>query len=927
MGFVRPALLLLLVPALWVWWRTRESSRATQAVRLLCLAALVLALAAPYMKTRDDGRDLVMVVDRSLSMPREGERSALELVRLAEKARRSGDRLAVVSFGGRAAIEALPSETGVFAGFERDVDADASDLGEALDASLNLVPEGRRGSILVLSDGESNGRDPIEAARRAFARGIRVDVRPVPRPPVADLSVERIDLPEEVSIGEPFQFSVWVQADARSETEFVLSRRGEVLSRGKRVFEPGLNRLLFRDVVNDVGVVDYAVHLETEGDRIEENDRGLGALHVRGPRPLLILNDDGREDSLSRVMRLAGVPVDVRAPQDLRLDPLALYAWRGVVLENVSAPRLGTRGMDALQDFVLERGGGLLMTGGKGAFGVGGYHLTAVDEILPVSMELRQEHRKQGVALVIVLDRSGSMSARVGGDMTKMDLANRGAAAAIELLSMIDAVGVIAVDSSSHVVQDLTPVQDVPLLTAKVKTIESMGGGIYVYTGLLAAGRMLERASHVNRHIILFADAADSEEQGGVPELVDRLAQMGTTVSVIALGTEADGDARFLKETAARGGGEVYFTVQAEELPRLFAQDTLMVARSTFIEEDTPVETRPDLFGMGDPDALSGADGGFPVLEGYNLNYLREGAIAGAVTKDEYRAPIVAFWNQGLGRTAAVCAQVGGSFGERLVLWPGFSSFFVTLARWLVGAEEPSELFPTVRREGDEVVVTVEVDPDAPVPVDTANLAARLRRPDGVYTDHLLERTGETTYEARVELDGAGITLGTLRLPDGRFKDLPPLVLPYSPEFERARDPQAGEELLRRIARETGGEVAPPAHTLFRGEREAFAHRVISRELILSGLLVLMLEIAARRLGLWSALDTLLARLARRPAPANADEPAPARGRKPKDARRAAAALEKEPAEARVAPPQRRTGSVGSALERARTRAGRRLDR
>ena len=122
-----------------------------------------------------------------------------------------------------------------------------------------------------------------------------------------------------------------------------------------------------------------------------------------------------------------------------------------------------------------QRGGPV--GGVRGAFGVGGYHLTAVDEILPVSMELRQEHRKQGVALSVVLDRSGSMSAPVSGGMTKMDLANLGAAAAIELLSPIDAIGVIAVDSMEHVIQPLTPVTNVDALTSTVRSIESAGGG------------------------------------------------------------------------------------------------------------------------------------------------------------------------------------------------------------------------------------------------------------------------------------------------------------------------------------------------------------------------------------------------------------------------------------------------------------------
>ena len=43
---------------------------------------------------------------------------------------------------------------------------------------------------------------------------------------------------------------------------------------------------------------------------------------------------------------------------------------------------------------------------------------------------------------------------------------------------------------------------------------EAMGGGIFVYSGLLSAARMLQDATAGTRHILLFADAADAEEPG-----------------------------------------------------------------------------------------------------------------------------------------------------------------------------------------------------------------------------------------------------------------------------------------------------------------------------------------------------------------------------------------------------------------------------
>ncbi|MBK7874207.1 MAG: VWA domain-containing protein [Planctomycetes bacterium] len=927
MGFLHPELLLLLVPAAAAWWALREREFWTDCVRAVALVLIVLALARPYLETAQEGRDLVFVVDRSRSMPDGAQQNALELVQLAEEARRDGDRVAVVSFGAGAALERLPSETARFSAFERSLDRDGSDLGEAIETALDLIPRDRPGSIVVLSDGEANGRDPVDAARRAFARGVRVDVRAFPRAGKGDLSVERIDLPDEVAAREPFQFSVWVRSDRRVEADFVLKRDGEAIARGHRVFEPGVNRIALRDVLDAAGVAQYEVELASDDDRIAENNRGLGALQVGGARAILLVNDDGAEDVLARALRAAKLPVKTVAPEGARLDALALTAYRAVILENVAAGRFGTN-LKHLNDFVTERGGGVLVTGGRASFGTGGYFKSTLDPLLPVSMEMRQEHRKQAIALSITMDRSGSMAMPAGAGLTKMDLANLGAAAAIELLSPIDSVGVIAVDSSPHVFVDLQDATDVSGIVARVRRIRSEGGGVFSYTALLAAGQMLEDAEQVNRHVIFFADAADAEEHEGCEELVPQMLRAGITTSVIALGTEADADATFLKRVAELGQGQCYFTLDPSELPRLFAQDTLTAARATFIEEKTATRVLPDLFGLGEV-----PQEGFVELDGYNLTYLREGAVCGVVTSDDYKAPAFAFHYQGLGRVAAYTGQIGGTYGAPLVAWPGFESFFVSVARWLVGQEEPGDLFATVRREGKDAVIQVEQDPEAGVKSDTSRLVARVTNADGTKTTLELERTGENRFEARFPMEKEGIALGTLALADGKTVALPPVALPYSPEFEPSPDPQRGERLLRKLAEESNGVVGVGAAEFWRGERAGHAWRVIARELILAALLALLAEIAIRRLQLgnlvrmpafvtrWRAERA--ARRALRPATAASASTTPS-APAPTPAGTTAA-----PTAAPAAAPQARgpAPSVSDALEKARRAAGKRLDR
>ena len=67
-------------------------------------------------------------------------------------------------------------------------------------------------------------------------------------------------------------------------------------------------------------------------------------------------------------------------------------------------------GMETLASWVENTGSGLAMTGGQKSYGPGGYFKSPLERVMPISMEMRKEHRKMSVAVVVALDRSGSMS-------------------------------------------------------------------------------------------------------------------------------------------------------------------------------------------------------------------------------------------------------------------------------------------------------------------------------------------------------------------------------------------------------------------------------------------------------------------------------------------------------------------------------------
>jgi hypothetical protein len=436
-----------------------------------------------------------------------------------------------------------------------------------------------------------------------------------------------------------------------------------------------------------------------------------------------------------------------------------------------------------------------------------------------------------------------------------MDLANLGTCAAIETLGPFDEVGVIAVDSAPHVIAPLTSASEKDRICDEVRRIQSMGGGIFTYTALVTAATMVQESDKGTRHIVLFADAADAEEPGEYERLLATLTPLGITVSVIGLGSESDSDAAFLKDVATRGQGRIHFTATAEDLPRLFAQEAITVARSSFVTEPTEARTLPDLVLLGELPASP-----FPSVDGYNLTYLRPGATMGVVTTDDYHAPVLAFWHRGLGRVAALTAEVDGQYSHRLNAWNGFQGFSVGLGRWLLGGDPPSGVSASIDRQGGQGIVRVELDPGRArggpedVRMATATIVAPDDRTGGGTSQRLtLAWVGEDTLEARFPVQKAGMYLGAVQLGSGTVLPLAPLSLPYSPEFEPREDPKEGQNTLGEIARVTGGVERTAWDDVFDARR--LRNRQV-RDLVLPLVLLLLvvhvIEIGGRR---WLLFD------------------------------------------------------------------------
>jgi hypothetical protein len=378
------------------------------------------------------------------------------------------------------------------------------------------------------------------------------------------------------------------------------------------------------------------------------------------------------------------------------------------------------------------------------------------------------------------------------------------------------------------------------MLQNAARRVQSTGGGIYVYQGLKAAWAQLKDAPVGQRHIILFADAADAEEPGDYINLLAEMQKAKATVSVIGLGTDTDSDADFLKDVAKRGNGRIFFNANPADLPALFAQETVAVARSAFIEEPVQVKGTPGWMEMA-----AGSLEWMPKADGYNLSYLRPGATQAAVSGDDYVAPLVAFWQRGAGRAAAISFPMGGDFSQLTRAWTNYGSFCQSLTRWLMGEQVPPGVGLRTTMDGSKLKADLFYDESwndriaahAPTLVLAEGAQGKPRPVNW-------ERLAPGHFRATLDVEGETYIRGAVQIGDAAFP-FGPVNAVTNPEwsFDKTR-----VEELRTVSVRSGGEERVDLSDVWSAPRPP-AWRDIQRWLLMALVVALVLEALQTRTG------------------------------------------------------------------------------
>jgi Mg-chelatase subunit ChlD len=865
-------LLLLLVPAAIFLARhslanlSRKRAYWSTGVRLTLLLLLVLALAGLRIRTTARDLALIFLVDVSASVAQDQQKDVIAFINSELQQAAPRDYVGVIAFGRDASVEVAPTRKELLGDWQLNEissapSRDYTNIAGALKLASALVPEDAVGRLVLISDGNENLERAIEEARLLKAESIEVHTRALNTVndgsrKQGEIAVRELIAPQQLAEGEAFELKATVDSTVDTDAKLRIFRNDSLIAeRFVQLSGSGENVFVLPERNDKKGFYTYRAEVEAvQADSFVQNNSREAFTLVEGkPKLLYVTGDANASAAMMRVFTEGNFTVDTS-----RVAPASLAGFQDydlVIFDNLPAMQLTKEQMKMTQSYVRDLGGGFLMIGGEQSFGPGGYYKTPVEEMLPVSLDVRQKKHFPSLALVLVIDKSGSM-AEIQNGRSRMELALEAASTAVDFLTERDSVGVIAFDSEPQPVVAITKVEDKKKIIKEILSIQAAGGTV-MYPGIRQAYEWLQANDSQIKHIIVLSDG--ESQPGDFAGIAKSVSDAGMTLSSIAIGTDANQGGPTMQMIAEIGGGRFYATDRAETLPQIFTREAFLASRSTIIEE--PFQPRL----VRATQATNGIDWSqAPQLGGYVGTAERDATNSPAITslisdKDD---PVYAVWQYGLGRAAAFTSDAKPRWAANWMNWSGFGQFWTQVLRDTIRREGSNELQPRVEINAGKGHVTVEaVAPDGSFK-NNLRLKAHIVAPDFSTSDITLEQTASGRYEGDFATLTRGAYLVSVSEEGGMQAPVTGSVNSYSPEFSIT---SSDTNLLAQISEATGGSIlnasltnlessgdpANPQPTsnvnLFDHRTEKTTPREIFAALLLLAVLLLPLDVGLRR--------------------------------------------------------------------------------
>lgn len=776
-SFTYPLVLLLILPlvgvALLLYFLSNKKYRRTRnriiSLVLHCvicvLCVLVLADVRIIKEVAVDSNEVIFVVDVSHS----GDSAEENRDNFLSAAFKTGEwydgiQVGVVTFGFDQ-VYAVPLTDNVEKVYENysksklPSERNGTDIAAALTYTSQLFTESASKKIVLVSDGKETDEEAMSVIRALSSRGISVDTAYIT--PTAssedkkktELQVIGVEYPDtHIQPEDKFTLGCKVYSEASKTVNIEMYDNDELVIQETAAVEAGMHTIQFSYAFAKDGFHELRFRVAAEDDILEENNVYYSYYNVVNFNRVLILeHSEGESDALESLLEKdEEFEADVVNVNDenvvLPATAEELCSYDQVILNNIANKDLPEGFIDILYTYVNDYGGGMLTLGGKdengenNAYNRSDMYGTKYQSMLPVEVI----NYTPPVAVMIVIDASGSMSEMFGDD-TKLAWARTGASACLDSLSERDYIGVMALNSLYDLVLPLTRRTQDRTIRNAISSIDETGGGTVFSEAINRAGTLLRAQTDVaRRHIIIVTDGAVSgADKDQYMENIRTLKEDGITLSVVGIGVEEGSTAaQEMKEACDLGGGRLHAVTDSDKLVQEMREDLN-------VPEIKDVNEYENGFNPIAYDTSSNLFNGMELLEGNKIN-ARLGGFYGTKVRDsdylvlvgDFEVPLYAQWKFGAGSVGSfMCDLNGGKWSKSFMQSEDGSRFIINMIQGLMPVKEiePNNFQTGIKT--DNFINSLSIY--NPLPDDSYSYRGKIVSADGSGDFSLSLNTGE----------------------------------------------------------------------------------------------------------------------------------------------------------------------------------------
>jgi Mg-chelatase subunit ChlD len=801
--------------------------------RTLFLILMILALTGVNLKWSVDTTTTLFVMDASDSM--QEERQTIEsFVREAINQKSSKDQIGVLSFGDNALIESFVAKDAIFNKIESNPRGIYTNVEEALNTAISLMPQNSKKRIVLLTDEEENAGNSARLAATLLEQNIELKIHKLERNIDEEAAVESVTVPQRLRIGEQFNIVVNINSKVKTGAKLTLISGRTKVAEQRVELQKGNNKFVFSDTAEIGGFKSYRAVLEPDIDTDTRNNEASTFTDVLDKPRVLVLEDAAGESSeVEKILQASNIEYDKAeafyAPSTLE----ELSKYKSVILCNVSSENLNEGFMNSVESYVKDLAGGLIATGGENSFALGGYYKTPLEKVLPVNMELKGKKEIPDMAILLIIDKSGSMTEGRGG-ITNLDIAKEAAVRTLDSLREKDSIGVIAFDDTVYWVVEPQKVNNADVIADAIGTIRP-GGGTSIIPALEEGYEKISKVDAKIKHIILLTDG--QAERTGYEALVEKMNKENITASTVAVGQGAD--VTLLENIAKGAKGRFYYTDAGDNIPRIFAKETFIAARAYLNNREfTPIITNQHNI------IADAASKGLPSLLGYVAATPK--STARMLLASDQEDPILTVWQYGLGKTIAWNSDITGKWSANYVGWSDNIKLWQNMINWTIEKYESDYITAEVVQQGGKGVISVEAETGGQQLETTAIVVA----PDMSSQEISLYPTVPGQYSGDFDIKSQGAYLiKVLQKENGETVGAAStgVSIQYSPEYRLDQK----SDHVERLAKETNAIYIEKPEDVYKGKmKDIYGAVDITPFLLIMAIIIFLIDIALRRLNL-----------------------------------------------------------------------------